>query len=800
MRLKEITISGFRGFNKKQTINLENSIVLVKGSNGSGKSSLVEAIEWLFFDEISRKKKSLCKSEYKGEFLRNLHCVKEQETYVELLIEIMNKQIRIKKLLVSPEKKEYYINGSSADNFSSLGINFSEVYKPILSQVEVKHYVETDPKDRYEETNEILGLGVLNELRTDLQELQNFKKAESTYQTYKRNFHGLEGDLNELGFEKLWIGMSNRPFSVQIFQNLLAKTITETYSLGFKPLSELGSALDDEFKKLVQKSDNSEITQMETIQTSSANGSPADLILETRQLFGLIKQLKPIKAELCRFLETGKNLIEDTICPFCQEKTITPEKRKEIDSRIRSTKEAETLLSNVSSKTAGLFELKENFYYQYLGILNTSAIEKIRNRIADKADYSDETRKINSIKEQIVPLEKDVSTLNAKLVTLIDDAKNLSSGKLEFDEDKYETLICQAEELAYLIQKETRKLHEDTQVLLSSIVSKAPSLSEKEKQELKRYFLFKKIIDRFDEIKYVGIYENMLGEVSSLIAEVEKFEKAKSENEMAKLNDTIKMFYAQLNPNEQTQFSEISSKEKNRKIQIKAISYGKDMNPVSCFSEAHMNCLCLSIYFSQRVIDNPYWDFVILDDPVQSMDEDHSKNLIRILDNVHATKQVVIASHNARFCQDFKALFYGRDYLFYEFFGNEVDGPKIDLKQAPFETYVSIAKKYCNGNSEERATSGNNLRKAIERFTADMLIIKGKISYNRTYNMKLEERLEKIEISKLLSLEEIGEIKGMLKICDSASHEHPEREVTSTELLDGVSTLETLFDKHLKVV
>ncbi len=106
-RLKEITISAFRGYNESQTIKLDNGVVLVKGSNGSGKSSLAEAIEWLFFDEISRRKKSLCKSEYSGDFLRNLHSEKTQETFVELVAEIKGVDITLKKKLLSPEKKEY---------------------------------------------------------------------------------------------------------------------------------------------------------------------------------------------------------------------------------------------------------------------------------------------------------------------------------------------------------------------------------------------------------------------------------------------------------------------------------------------------------------------------------------------------------------------------------------------------------------------------------------------------------------------------------------------------------------------
>ena len=110
MRLKEMTVSAFRGFNDKQTLRFDKNVILIKGSNGSGKSSLVEALEWLFFDEISRKRKSPCKSEYVGDFLRNLHCEKKQETFVEVLVDIDGKEIKLKKKLLSPEKKEYYID------------------------------------------------------------------------------------------------------------------------------------------------------------------------------------------------------------------------------------------------------------------------------------------------------------------------------------------------------------------------------------------------------------------------------------------------------------------------------------------------------------------------------------------------------------------------------------------------------------------------------------------------------------------------------------------------------------------
>jgi len=180
------------------------------------------------------------------------------------------------------------------------------------------------------------------------------------------------------------------------------------------------------------------------------------------------------------------------------------------------------------------------------------------------------------------------------------------------------------------------------------------------------------------------------------------------------------------------------------------------------------------------------------------MDEQHAKNLIRTLVEIAKEKQVIVLSHNAKFCQDFRDLFYGTDYLFYEFSGYSRHGPEIDLKQDPLNTYLTIARERYNGNMEERAITANNIRKAIERFTLDLLVHKGGRGRGKVSGWKLDERLDKIEISKLLTLGEIGEIRAVLNVCDAGSHEPPRREITPGELLDGIVTIENLASKHLK--
>jgi hypothetical protein len=800
MRLKEMTVSGFRGFNDKQTLRFDKNVILIKGSNGSGKSSLVEALEWLFFDEISRKRKSPCKSEYVGDFLRNLHCEKKQETFVEVLVDIDGKEIKLKKKLLSPEKKEYYIDDSPVEDFSSLGINFSEVYKPILSQVETKHYVETDPKDRWEETNKILGLGILSELRTDLQELLNSKKSGSRYESSKKILYGIEGELKEFSeLQELSTAMQHRPFSLQTFKEELINNIKKTYSIEIMALSKLGQAIDKEILKLARRSENFEAIQALIVPDYNISAYSTKLIEHFKKLLISLKGLKVTNVELHNFLEIGKKLICDHTCPFCLEKTLTDEKLRLIDGRIKETKDTMQLLSDIDSKMKEIRQLKDNIIQGATVFPTTFAIEQIKEKISKSPEYVNEVKKTDEITAQISSSNETLAALDAELEHIIHEIELIEEGGTQFDETKFGVEIDKLEKDAEITEKILSQLRDDVKSLLGTLMSKTPTLSTKEKIELNKALLFRKMIDHTEDIKYIGIYETNMKQISDLIEEVEKFEKAESGKLLKNLTTQIKNFYSKLNPNEKIQFSEIvPTKGKSRRIRIKATSFGKDMNPVSCFSESHMNCLCLSVYFSQRVLNNPYWKFLVLDDPIQTMDENHAKNLIRILIEIAKEKQVIVLSYNTKFCQDFRDLFYGIDYLFYEFSGYSKNGPRIDLKQAPFDTYITVTRKYYDGNMEERAIAANNLRKAIERFTLDMLVRKGKMGSVKASELKLDERLDKIETLKLLTSGEIGEIKAILNVCDAGSHEPPKREVTPTELLDGTVTMENLASKYLK--
>jgi len=54
MRLRSITIEGFRAFGRQSTIDLDADVILLQGPNGVGKTSLLDAILWVLAGTIAR--------------------------------------------------------------------------------------------------------------------------------------------------------------------------------------------------------------------------------------------------------------------------------------------------------------------------------------------------------------------------------------------------------------------------------------------------------------------------------------------------------------------------------------------------------------------------------------------------------------------------------------------------------------------------------------------------------------------------------------------------------------------------
>jgi len=84
VKIKSIDIYGIRGIKDCLTLDLKEKSVLVFGENGSGKSSLADAIEWYYSDGIKHLASEEIESTKGRGALRNLFIPDSEDAYIAI--------------------------------------------------------------------------------------------------------------------------------------------------------------------------------------------------------------------------------------------------------------------------------------------------------------------------------------------------------------------------------------------------------------------------------------------------------------------------------------------------------------------------------------------------------------------------------------------------------------------------------------------------------------------------------------------------------------------------------------------
>jgi len=794
MRLKEITICGFRGFNKKQTISLDNNVVLIYGLNGSGKSSLVEALEWLFWGDISRRERSSCKSEYMTNYLRNIHYEGEENPFVEVIVILQGKEIKIKKELIGVTGFKYYINDEEVENLSSLNINLEKSAKPILSQGEIKKFVDTEPKDRWEEISKILGIEIFGKFREELMRLSNKFENDSNYQEAKgkRNSVLLPIKSHLPEFSAM---VEKESFDYKKPISLLLSEISKIVSVKLDDLKKAEVVLEQKQNEILRKVKKLKGLEFLDIYSPFEEAESNEIIELCYKAKSYIERLKEVDKNYLKFLELGITLSQPPKCPFCGENTLTEEKRKSIQKELEENKE---ILKSLEEFEENLSTLK----------IKKNVISKVNSFIKNKSNISraiDELKKEEIYKLELQQLKKvidkypEIETLRDQTLSELDEILDILSKREGYDEDLLNNKISILDKHLKELFKMIFEVIESVKKVKDSLVSKARELTPGEKV---KYQLFNDLLKLLKKIRYLKIavsYKTKIELINDTIAKLEQFEKRKAGELLEELSKDIQYYYNKLNPEEPIQFKRIApTSGVRRQAKLEAEAFGKEINPVTCFSEAHMNSLGLSLYFPQRVDYNPEWGFVMLDDPVQSMDDDHTNQLIDILKEKSETKQIIILTHSSKFREDIETRFGKENLLEYEFTQGDEAGPRIELKEGPLKILLQYAKDYASGILEERKMAGNNLRQATEKLLAEFLITKGQ---DRTSIYRLrKEKLFRWAKNAGFKEDDLRNLETVLKYADPASHGHDPKDIKKGDILWSVNKIKGLAQRYIPEV
>jgi hypothetical protein len=162
-RLTKITMQSFRGIRDVYEIDLPQAqSLLMYGDNGTGKSSLADAIEWYFTGEIE-----LLAKEGRDHAVRHLGALKEQQTLVAI-----STNGELGGSCTPKSANKLAIDAASRETFLLRGRTIAD-------------FVDKSKGEKWSALQRLLGLGAIDELRTDLQKARTELKRSRDEATSK---------------------------------------------------------------------------------------------------------------------------------------------------------------------------------------------------------------------------------------------------------------------------------------------------------------------------------------------------------------------------------------------------------------------------------------------------------------------------------------------------------------------------------------------------------------------------------------------------------------------------------------
>jgi len=805
MKLRNIEITGFRGFNKTQSIDLYGDLIIASGENHSGKTSFAEALEWLFFGFTCRcrsGKDKYSKPEYKGTY-RNIHYDGDDPPYVELEAVHNDKTVVLRRELIGEEDSEAYLDGSPVKDFTSLGFS-STASHPVIAQHGLRDFIYTNPKSRREILSYILGLETLMDLE------QNIKNAHTKYirrRLIERDSHDtLIREAKELGvlndvvvlLEEGSLQQSKEALVNEIRNTTGSPNLNETEFL--ETLSQVrvkseATVLDlTAFQPIDDLDFTKESLNIETRQLDEKFSNICDRVVA----FAKSSTSEDTDIRRIQFLRIGLELLHETekpeTCPFCGERTLTPEQIEgyaDLTAKFDDpTQIAELIDKDLDELATAWVDFVEKTNINIPNLPHDEDLARIHQLLAGKSELKNYAQKRTALIDQI----KLIETLREEGSRDIEHSRQLLKEPKD-DEDlflKFRDLPTRLEVLGGSLL-DHRASYVEQFYKISPILKVKISSSE----EVRILNLLQNLWSRWSEVSKALRYYQIENKFKLLQSEAKSFIAEKQKQKLEEKEKEIFEWYEVLNPEEDVSFKRI--RVTKTALNLIGQSYGKEIEAPPNFSQSQINCLGLAVYLV-KALSTGNLGFVVLDDPVQSMDEAHSERLkIDVLDKLLDTQhQVIVLTHLDKFAENMALTHRHRLPYRIEFSSYSQNGPIIETTPPRLEDYLDQAREYKKGNAERRRQSGRCLRMAVERITK-MLYQQATGSLPAKYHRASFPLLKQEVLPKCdqLSPHEADGIRATYNFVVSYPHDDMTAEPPATEQLEPhISRLEQLARKH----
>ncbi|WP_110206562.1 AAA family ATPase [Nocardioides daejeonensis] len=710
-RLLRMTISNFRGFNRPVTLDFDASAVLLHGPNGSGKTSIFDAVQWLLTDDLPRLGTYRLR---KADLYLTNAFGGTRPASVEATLETATGIVRVtrqgdgRSSVLELERDEVRLEGPAAyQDLQGLlapgPLALEEVLHTsgLLQQDDLRQLLQTKPDERYRQLMRLLGLDALDQVERVVQARRNLtrddvKRATADLESATRqrdslaeqletaraqvdravetsDLHSLTtalcaqypGTLVPAAADASW---NERLLTAEIarFRNLEVQLRAE--------ISGLAGSILDAAEGEVAAAESLLAEAEAAFQNASHLASSAE---QTRdRVLATSDALARLSASAIPFLSHTE---ESVPCPVCE--TL-------VDPRVvRSGLEARAANSAAlaDADTAVLFSTNHR----------DAASEKLaaaRRRLAEaRQQASKKARDLASVEK----LQAEAAALWKAQLVRPAAAGNVRRVNGRSSAAEYETALNDLRSVLELVTHlqpvctaldaavEEFARHQASNRLVAERANAIPRLEESLSAASLRVEQARSASERARR---------------AATASVTLHEATKSANEdifrrrFAALEPLMNDVYARLDPH--PAFTNLSFTVESFRSRGTATATVTDadrnvsVNPMLIFSSAQANIVVLSAFLALGWAAGPNGlPFVLLDDPLQAMDDVNVLGFADLARHLRRDRQLVLGTHDARFAGLLERKLAGRavgeDLIVHEFVGWSRSGPEIESRTVP---------------------------------------------------------------------------------------------------------------------
>ena len=705
MRIRSITLQGFRGFNEERTIQFHDHLTLIYAPNSYGKTSVSEAFEWLLYGVTSKVDMAEYKDEYKGSY-RNRHLPQYLPATVAVIFFEGITELECKVELGQADAINRSVNGSEVATWP-FADQLTLSPRPFILQHTLKHLLLAKPDERYKGFARLLGLEELEQLQRQFVSLCTKPDASCIppeVEKLIRDITAIEArlasqpKLTAIG-KALKKGLAGLPKAYEaIVAECRRRLPKETSEESFLP--QLLQMREEATGKIFNGSFT--LTAYSTSeQRYDADDSTFFLDYGNKAFVSMYMELVALATvqhilDRVSFLDLGIALLADepNTCPLCGQSVD--------DSQMQHVQSEHTRLKTEQAHTTALRQQRSEVEKR-LGTLHNRLIDSHARHASKVTSLLAQQTSLAQLQSIFVPKHQqhfNQITTAISEITVAQKPFDASFRRAIQVVEQVVASIAACKEDSNLIRALGDALVEyiaETQRFTQVVSGHAARVSEAD--QILKYELDKlagtedlgvlvELLEQWGDIKKKFEVSGILDSLKELRKDVDQYTTRKMLTSISEdLTTEVMRWYAQIRTTgdpdvhfagfdmEKTAKGEM----KARRVEIKASSYGIDLaSAVSSLSESKLNALGICMSIATNMQGASPFDFLVIDDPIQSLDEEHETQFVAVIrELVERGKQVILLSHNRGWIDQVRNECRTINGWFYEITGYTKVGPHI---------------------------------------------------------------------------------------------------------------------------